>query len=63
MGSVLILIGVTNIYVGLLPDPPGTTHWGENLFGRKLLPWEAVNTAIITLGGVDIWLGIKSFLT
>jgi hypothetical protein len=62
-GPIMILIGVVNIYIGLLPNPPGATHWGENLFGKKLIPWDVANTAIITLGGIDIWFGIKSFLT
>lgn len=59
----MILVGVLNIYLGLLPDPPGSTHWGEKLFGKKLIPWIVANTIIITLGVVDIFIGVTSFLT
>lgn len=59
----MIVVGFLNIWLGLQPNPPGSTLFGENIFGVKLIPWIVANTVMITFGIMDVYIGVRSLLT
>ena len=47
-----VILGLFLIGAAIIPDPG--THFGEALFGVKLIPWKYINALMATVGSLLI---------
>lgn len=55
-----VILGLLMFLVATLPNPPGTTHFGEMSFGKKLIPWPVMNISFYAMGILHIIYGFSN---
>ena len=53
-----LCLASADIYVAMMPNP--STHFGEGLFGKKLIPYPVINAGLLIMAGLLV---INAFTT